>query len=323
MSSDPLSTKERLKARLGGYRWFKKYKQFRAWHWNLSSEGYRNALHRRNIQAMILKTRPFRTAGEGSDVEVHVLTWKGDWLNAIWALKSFYHFSDVDYSLVFHDGGLLPENVRSLKAHFPDARIVTRPEADAIVEPELARLGLERCLAFRRHLGFSLRLFDVPLTAGRPRILSLDSDILFFRRPDRLLDRSSDAVTVPVMRDVEGEFYAMSRDDLAATFGCEVPPSINAGLWLARRDLFDLATIDRWLENPTLFGSYFGEQTIFALSCVAGGGVEFLPDSYMLSNDPTGRPDLACRHYAGVNRQLLYTEGMERLKRSGFLERAR
>jgi hypothetical protein len=323
MPTDTLSTKERLKARLSDYGWFRTYKRFRAWHWTLSTEGYRTAFVRRSYQTRILKTRPFRTAGDGSDVEVHVLTWKGDWLNVLWALKSFYHFAGVDYPLVFHDGGLLPENVKALRAHFPDARVVMRSEADAIVETELARLGLGRCIAFRRRLKLAMKLFDVQLTANSPRLLTLDSDILFFRRPDRLLDRPPDAATVPVMRDVAGDFYAMPRELLESTFGIDVPPQINSGLWLVRRGKFDFETFDRWLENPSLFDSFFGEQTLFALSSSAGGGVEFLPDTYTLGGEPTSRPDLVCRHYAGVNRPLLYIEGMERLSRSGFLEQIR
>ena len=66
------------------------------------------------------------------------LTWRRDCIDLIWALKSFYHFSGVDYPLTIHDGGLEPWQFSLLQSHFPQAAFVTMDEADQRVESLLS-----------------------------------------------------------------------------------------------------------------------------------------------------------------------------------------
>ena len=68
-------------------------------------EGLMNFIKRKLIQNKILKTNAIRTAEDGP-IEVRVLTWRKDYINLLWALKSFYKTANVDYPLYIHDGGL-------------------------------------------------------------------------------------------------------------------------------------------------------------------------------------------------------------------------
>jgi len=95
----------------------------------LNREGWINAWKRWKIQRLILNTPPIPTVKTGS-IEVRVLTWRRDWVNIIWALKSFYYFSEVDYPLFIHDGGLKTSQIEQLQHHFPDAQIIGYRDAD-------------------------------------------------------------------------------------------------------------------------------------------------------------------------------------------------
>lgn len=60
----------------------------------------------------ILNARPVRTLPTGSNLvccEFHIMTSQSDWLMALWAAWSFYHFSQVEWPLVIHDGGGLSQ----------------------------------------------------------------------------------------------------------------------------------------------------------------------------------------------------------------------
>src|SRR5262249_50264892 len=86
--------------------------------------GWMHNLHRWRIVPRILKTRPIHTQPVGDQArrpcEVHLLTWDGDWQFALWAAKSFYYYADVDWPLVWHEGGSLRPAYRAvLKRHFP------------------------------------------------------------------------------------------------------------------------------------------------------------------------------------------------------------
>src|SRR5438093_311156 len=196
-------------------------------------EGWLRAWKRRRIQHRILNTPPIATASTGP-VEVRVLTWRRDWINLIWALKSFYHFAEVDYPLYIHDGGLAPGQAAQLQKHFPQATVITTSAADDQVAVELQRRGLTRCLAYRQRNISTRKLFDFYLLSKADFVISIDSDIVFFRRPHVLLPTET-LRTNHYNRDC-AYWYSMSLDELEINFGIRPPPHVNSGLALVRRE---------------------------------------------------------------------------------------
>jgi hypothetical protein len=280
-------------------------------------EGWRRARARRAIQGRILGTRPVRTA-RGGPVEVRVLTWRRDWLNAAWALKSFYHFAGVDYPLVLHDGGLAPGQAGRLLRHFPDATVVGAAEADARVAEALGGRGLRRCLEYRARNISTRKVFDFYALSDAEYVVAIDPDIVFFARPAELIVPPGGVAVNRYNKDV-GCAYSMDPDELEAAFGLRPPPGINSGLALVRRASVDFAAIDVWLAHPRLFAdTWVTEQTLHALFSAAHG-VELLPESYRVGTEPGLDPGLVCKHYPGFFRPLLYAEGMAHLVDAGFL----
>ncbi len=149
--------------------------------------GLRVAYYRDVVRPRILQTRPV----EGLDVpccEIHVLTSQQDWLNLVWALKSFYAASGRKYALCIHDDGSLEPSARKqLLKHFPDARLIDRPTADRDVLTSLERFP--RCRTFRETNQLAPKVFDFLHYLRSDRMLLLDSDVLFFEEPEVLLQR--------------------------------------------------------------------------------------------------------------------------------------
>ena len=280
-------------------------------------EGLRNALRRRRAQRPILRTPPIRTSAAGP-VEVRILTWRRDWINAIWALKSFYHFAGVRWPLHIHDGGLTPPQARSLRRHFPDATLVDATQADRRVEPILVAGGVDRILKYRRQNPSMRKLVDFHLLSTADRVLAIDSDIVFFRRPDLLVGRGLESPVNLYNRDCD-YWYSLPLDALDAAFGLRPPPYINSGLALVRRETVDLSAIDGWLAHPSLADDpWVAEQTLHAL-LGAVVGVDLLPTAYLVDVKPGLDVSTVCKHYPGFFRSGLYDEGMATLVRSGFL----
>ena len=285
----------------------------------INREGYRNAWRRLRIQRRILNTPPLRTAGSGQ-VEVRVLTHRRDWINAIWALKSFYHHAQVDYPLFIHDGGLNAAQGHYLLEHFPDATILPQDETTRVVTEALRRRGLEHCAEARTRFFMTQKLFDVTLMSRAENLLLIDSDIIFFRRPDALIVPPEELAVNKYNADSEEPcYYSASPEELERAIGVRPVRRVNAGLALIRRWTIDPDQIERWLEYPAFFEHpWLIEQTLHAL-CSTVHGIELLPPTYMLDMAPGLRDDVVCRHYPGVCRSLLYTEGMTRLLEQGFL----
>src|SRR6185295_18665008 len=137
------------------------------------AHGLRVAWYRDVVRPRILNTPPI---AETSDhrYEIHVLTSRHDWLNLLWALKSFYAASGRRYALCIHEDGTLdPVAVSSLQHHFPTARIVCRREADRKLAHELREFP--RCAQFRKTNLLALKVFDFLAFLQADRMVLLDS----------------------------------------------------------------------------------------------------------------------------------------------------
>jgi len=283
--------------------------------------GVRVAYYREIARKRILDTAPVTTERYSSP-EIHVLTSREDWLNLLWTLKSFYAYSGRRYALCIHeDGSLGTEALEVLQRHFPQARIVRREQAD---RETLAGLdGYPRCAQLRRSNTLSLKVFDFRHYLQSPRLLLLDSDVLFFAAPVELLRRLEDPAYQrnTVNADVE-DAYTVDRATVRKLCGFDLCPRFNSGLGLIHKDSLRLDWIEEFLSLPGIHGHFWRiEQTLFAL-CSSKFGVELLPEEYRvrLEGSLDGAP---CRHYVGAIRHRMYAEGMAHLLRAGLLERLR
>ncbi len=284
----------------------------------LNREGWLRAWRRWRIQRLILKTSPIQTAQNGS-IEVRVLTWRRDWVNVVWALKSFYHFAEVDYPLFIHDGGLKPVQIQKLKHHFPNATIITASDADKRVLEELKRRNLNRCWAYRQENIATRKLFDFYLLSQADFLITIDSDIVFFKKPSELICTPSSITKNKYNKDMQ-YYYSMELDELETAFGIRPIPLINSGLSLVKRESMNFEKMDEWLKNPRLFNNkWVTEQTLHAL-CSTIYGVELLPDKYCVSTIPEIKDSFVCKHYPGFFKDLLYEEGMAYLRQRKFIE---
>lgn len=273
--------------------------------------GFSVAMYRDIIRPRILKTAPIYT-NEKSECEIHVLTSAQDFLNLIWALKSFHNVGQRFFLICIHDDGTLTSTQQSiLRFHFPNARLIDRSEADIAVAAALAKYP--RCLNLRSTNALSVKLFDFRHYLQADRMLLLDSDVLFFSEPTELLRRIED----PNYRKntVNGDVasaYTVDPEVVKHQCGVDLIPRFNSGLGLIHRDSLNLDWIEEFLGLPGIIGNFWRiEQTLFAL-CSSRFGAELLPEEYdvFLKGSMSNRPS---RHYVGAIRHLMYSEGIRKL----------
>ncbi len=273
--------------------------------------GLRTSYWREVVRPRILRTPPV-TGTDDPRCEIHVLTSASDWLDLIWALKSFYRNSGRRYRLCVHDDGSLgAERMTALGAHFPQARVIARAGADAAVLPTLT--AYPRCHEFRRTNHLAPKVFDFAHYLTADRMMLLDSDVLFFAEPTALVSRIEDAGYRK--NTVNGDVataYTVEPATVRERTGVELIERFNSGLGLIHRDSLRLDWLEEFLALPGIIGHFWRiEQTLFAL-CSSRFGAELLPSEYNVRL--TGSADgLPSRHYVGAIRPLLYKEGVARL----------
>ena len=276
------------------------------------------ARHRRAI----LRSPPVE-CGDATDFEVHILTCHRDLLDALWCLKTFCHFSDTRPAIVIHDDGTLGAgDFETLLQHLPGCRIIRRADADAEIAEFLSAYPHGRRFRLRTDFHCALKLFDAFHFARADKLLLLDSDLLFFRRPVELLQRI--AAGRPFFQRDYQDAYARPRDALEAVFGMAIEPMVNAGLMFLRRRHYS--------DNIDLIEHYLGmataapvrdvnrhEQTLHAM-LLSKYGAAPLGDGYQLSNRAAITDRTVAHHsVSDGSRAQMQAEGQRRLRAAGFL----
>lgn len=280
--------------------------------------GIKTAWYRDVVRQKILHTKPFENT-QSTVCEIHTLTSQGDYLNLIWTLKSFYHYSGRSYSLCIHsDGSLQQEDIFVLKNHFPNARFILKDDADATISGVLA--SFPQSLNFRLTNHLAPKLFDFKYYLQSERMLLMDSDILFFAHPEALINRIEDrAYRLNTVNKDAMYGYTVKVDDVKSHLGINLISFFNSGLGLIHRESIRFDWIEEFLSLPEINGHFWRiEQTLFAL-CSSKYGVELLPAEYdvQLKEGAVGIPS---RHYVGRIRHLMYKEGIRKLQRQNFLQ---
>lgn len=280
--------------------------------------GLTAAWYRDVIRPRILNTKPF-VQTTSTHCEIHVLTSQDDFLNLLWALKSFYYYSKCTYSLCVHsDGTLSDSQIALLKFHFPNARVILKKDADKIMARALS--VYQRALDFRQSNHLAPKVFDFKYFLESDKMLLIDSDVLFFSSPQELISRieNPDYHKNTVNKDVLYG-YTIPMEEVQNQLDFTWIPYFNSGLGLIHRESINFEWIEKFLALPNIVGHFWRiEQTLFSL-CSSKFGVELLPPEYdvRLEKNVQG---LASRHYVGRIRHLMYAEGMRQLERQKFLK---
>jgi len=280
-------------------------------------KGLAVARARDGLRPRILETRPWQTDVSGP-IECHLLTSKGDWLNAIWSLKSFFFYTKRRYPVCIHEDGSLPETARqAFREHFPSARLILRTEADAAISSRLK--GFPQCEAFRDRHPLAIKVFDFSHFLNADRMFLFDSDLVFFDFPTDLINRLEDPDYK--MNSVNADIataYNTTPALVENRFRHRLIERFNSGLGLIHKASMDWQWFEEYLSLPGIFEHHWRtEQTLYALAS-SRFGCDLLPNAYDVYR---GARDKAkpVRHYVGEIRHLMYAEGMATLAKRGFL----
>jgi len=258
--------------------------------------------------ARILDARPTHTEIAG-DVTVCCLTSKHDWLLCLWALVSFYEFAHCNHPLVIYEDGTLPKSAHGqILRLFPNASIIDRRCADAVVPHALSTYP--NCLRFRQAQPCARRIVDLPLLCGSRRILMLDSDVLFLRTPEELVEhlQSQERGQYVFERDMQDAYFA-SRDTIRERFDVEVAACVNCGIMLADISGFRYELLEQWLGRADMYGHPWAEQTLWAMYAGKERTV-ILGEGYDVTATSQIDPNAVVKHYIKPIREFMYVEGI-------------
>jgi hypothetical protein len=198
--------------------------------------------------------------------EIHVLTGRKFWYQTVFCIRSLIgHAAPLHIRPVFYDDGTLGAYRAILARIFPDHRFVSKAEAKQNLD---AHLPLHRfpCLRERWNNYANIRKLTDPHLAGSGGKLVLDSDMLFFRKPDFLLQWLSSPARPLHMVDFK-ESYGYDRETMEKLAGAPLPRKLNVGITGLASERIDWERLEFWicaLQNR--YGThYYLEQALIAM----------------------------------------------------------
>jgi len=191
-------------------------------------EQRRTAQGRREMEAAAAQL-PGLPASAATPVALHVVTGQGFWYQTAFCLWSFARHSKRPIAPVIYDDGTLGDKVREpLSRTFPLAQFVEQGDTIARLD---AHLPASRFPSLReRWLNYPhiRKIIDPHIGRGGWKLV-IDSDLLFFRRPDFLLDWL-DGPACPLHAVDCQTSYGYPRSVLEGLAGRPVGDLVNVGL---------------------------------------------------------------------------------------------
>lgn len=228
-------------------------------------EAWRTEAGRRAMESAA-RTLPLPPEVASARLEPHLLTGSRFWYQTafcLWTLARQANRSIAPW--IYDDGSLAPSTSEPLRRLFPAAQFVSAEETRARLEEELpaSRFPTLR----ERWLNYpNIRKLTDPHLGGSGWKLVLDSDLLFFRRPDFLL-RWLDHPDRPLHAIDCDNAYGYSRTVLNELAPCPVADRVNVGLCGLNSSELDWERLEFWCrtlierERP----HYYLEQALVAM----------------------------------------------------------
>ena len=236
----------------------------------------------RAMEAAVPHLPPPEISANTVPLTVHLLTGTRFWYQTAFCLHSFSTQSGRPLAPVIYDDGSLTAPQRDQLARlFPSTRFVARAESNE---------KLERLLPYSRFPVLrerwdnypNLRKLTDPHLGAKGWKLVMDSDLLFFRKPD-LLTAWADSPSKPLHAVDVANAYGYSDALLASLCEAPLPQRLNVGLCGLRSEDIDWEKIEFF--SRTLIAAertnYYLEQALVAVllagrECTVANAADYL-----------------------------------------------
>lgn len=272
----------------------------------------------------ILASKPM-ICDKNSEFELHIVTSERDFLMAMWCLKSFYFYSGFKAKLVIHDDGTLSDDsINAFRDHFINCEVIKKKAADLELARALKDYQFISKYRFSNFIPNSMKLLDALFFSSSNKILILDSDVLFFKKPDELINNIKNNKGF-FMRDCQTS-YSLPLSTLERLFNIKIKENVNCGIvYWPDKKYYDLNIIEQYLremDKADLPNKIWLEQTVtvvFFSKCN-----EFfvqLGESYQISKQEITDKTTGHHFVWDEWRLPMYVKGIKRLRSAGFLKK--
>jgi len=269
---------------------------------------------KRELFLEILKTPPSNFSYLRSSeqiIEVTSLTSKNDYLMLILAIKTLKRHMKIPFKvLIIDDGTLEAEHVEKLQTHLLGAKIISKEVLDCKIEAKWSKRSVFYRLKSNPYIRKKLGAI---LFCSSEKVLFVDSDILFFKKPNALQKWFHGEYDIVFNQDIEDSYF-LSYIESKVVFKVGLFPRVNSGLLGIPYALLDwkiLMKLCELYETGLSVGRGPQIQTYFAILLEKNKNskkILNLPKSYLESDTISDyESELVCGHYVRAVREKYFS----------------
>lgn len=273
---------------------------------------------RREMMAAALRLREVIYPG-AETATVYFLTGKKYWYQTAFCLYSLQQQAGCNVHAVLVDDGSFDEELaEQVRKQFPSTiTVVYTLEIDRLLDERLPASNFPVLRARRLEYPHLRKLTDVHILDSSGSKLVLDSDMLFFRRPDAMLQWMEGSPSFLFMRDAT-ESYGYSRDLMKElSGGVEVPSRVNVGVAGLQSDRIDWKELERWTDEllKREGSSYLQEQALTAMLATKRRSVFLDENEYKVFPRINGAavPEIL-HHYVAESKYDYFVQGWKMVR---------
>lgn len=258
---------------------------------------------------ILKKTTPISREANVDHLSIHILTGRKEMTMAVWSLASWYAVAEIVGELYIHSDGTLTDADKATFARlFPHATIVDtkdflRDYGDQLNDWPVIKKFRETysTLKFQQK-----KLVDMYMVSDKECHLLIDTDLVWFSRPDELEDAIKEHCRYSYMSSDGDGPYAYVTFKNGERLSDELA-KYNSGILLYNKNHFDWDKFTEYLESIDYLNTKFTDQACFAYSL--GSHLRMLSrDKYVIKR-PVPR-NVVVRHYTGPSRAKFYCYGI-------------
>jgi hypothetical protein len=220
----------------------------------------RRSRNRRVLDAMYagVVNTPALRCNPAASTTVHTVTSHHHLRMYLTAIKSFLRYHDDVRVVVHEDGSFDAADVALLTRHVAGVKLIERRLADAELSRRLARFP--SCRRLRDRVVNSFELFDNMLLEPTPRVVNLNSDVLFLNEPSDVIAwmTGSDSTIAGVF-----EAEPAGQKALLEQRKSDFPPHVTTALACFYPDTCDLEFVEGVLAQTGV--DWFTAQNVYPL----------------------------------------------------------
>lgn len=241
---------------------------------------------------------------------IHVLTGHSDFIYALWSLYSYYKNVEAIGNLYIHnDGTLTSRDKKKLKKHFPNHKIFNVNNYLENYETKLEDESLKKFRSIYKKFQ-SKKLLDPIHTSKEDNILILDSDMIWFKNSDEIVESlNNNCDKSLMMSNGKEEFVHVEFKDGTKT--SEEIANANSGITLFNKSNYSFDKVIEYINKADYMNKKFTDQACYASIL---DNVEILSaDTYIIKGTLTD--EIVMRHYTSPSRAKFFIYGVNLLEK--------